>query len=1151
MLRCGVHILLGLFLSVSSVSAGPIEISLDGTGGTSLVDVRMESLAERVRSDGFPKVMAGSQIVEKVWVEDIDLDGTCSGEDNLIVLLPTPIPEKIMLVFDQVDRKAPLATGKEIQGAEYKAKTAGYTATVTNRGGELASLKDGAGRELLFLPIQYRLYSGGFDCLTRGVEAFVPQNGAAARMFLIETPARNVLVCTYNLDDTPCMTEIGPLTAGLRGRTIYRLLPDRVGVENHLFETGRNNFPYTVRFDLHFPTAIFSSIDIKERKVKDRAVPAFDIGVKSAQTQFGVVLESPGWQFAYTSDGRERKWGDFLVATLFADSLKNSMWLMPGKIAPAGDGTPLLKKDAFRRAPADLAEVAAKIDSVGRSVAELKSGNIWTMPVDVQLEAAKGFGAMADQCWKVYRPVQSQRLARESAEYAERALALAEQAKREKWIDPGHRNTSGEPGFTRGVYWPWFGCPERMDQRAEYARRIGINCVHSMDVQAWPEVEEKLTAQAVDAADFQASLTFLDRLQRHELKGLLLTMDPFWPRWGNRLPFPGGPDDFATPPDQLIQSMRWVERYVNQLKKHPALCGYVIHNEPVGLNFNGKDPQVKSAFIKWLKKRHTSIDALNRNWRTKYADWEAIAIPDLRKSRHTVPGTVVGQTPEIKAFYSNQAACYDFVTFQQECFVNHLACLKDVAVKNDPARPAFSKMCDANLVLSYATEAFKSARAQHKVYGTNLYYGLQAGAIGHGIGNMNFMQPVGIDMEHEGSGLPVWCTEYNQGWWKPYRMGLRGEFTVLVWGMFGKGLRGLFPFAWSPGQWALFNGDDSPAPAAEAMCKFYSQLKAMDGILAGSSKPKPEIAFYYARPTFYHRDLINPGHPERPLSTPINQLRSLYEAISLVGGYSAGFVTDERIAGGGLDRYKVVIVIEGEYMPKATLARMRQFVECGGTLVIVGAFARFDEYGFAYGSHPGSGMREVMGAVMKETTPSIITAREKKCWMPPIEDSIRAFTYKSLDAKTTIIGTYADKSPAVIEHSFGKGKVLSVGGTVGVATDAYPGRTAEFFTEYFEGMKILPSAKAVNYFETSRNELAILGLKDAKGDDWLILVNGGNYPVRPTVRWTATKAAGDASVINMLSGQTISCKDVEGAPEFVVRLDPYETAFVGKLQVGK
>jgi len=57
-----------------------------------------------------------------------------------------------------------------------------------------------------------------------------------------------------------------------------------------------------------------------------------------------------------------------------------------------------------------------------------------------------------------------------------------------------------------------------------------------MDVQLFPEVEEKLTNEAINAVSFDPSLTFLDRLQRHGLNSLLLTLDPMHPKWHRHLP---------------------------------------------------------------------------------------------------------------------------------------------------------------------------------------------------------------------------------------------------------------------------------------------------------------------------------------------------------------------------------------------------------------------------------------------------------------------------------------------------------------------------------------------------------------------------------------------------------------------------------------
>jgi hypothetical protein len=1152
-----------ILLTQLQAHAGEVRIPLNPTpqpGQKTVLDLRLESLAEKIKNEGFPRLMAGEKELTEVWVEDIDADGRCSPLDNLVVALTQPLPKDLTLIFDNPNRKPPLIAGREIE-KNYIGKTPFYTATVSDQGGWLQSLKSASGQELLISPLHYRLWTGGFCRITGEMDVYISQNIVQARLFLFESPARKTLVCRYNLDDAEYPTNLGPIKAGLKCLTVYKFYPDQLAVENHLFETPNNNFPYVIRagFNLNGPETVFDSFCTQNRPGEKTVTGKittpekswegsignlpFWLCFKGPQARLGIVFDRPGWQAAHVTDARGPKWGNFVAIDTYFDGLANQVWFALGENPEKQCATlarPMVSRDFFRTPPAAMIQMNEEIQTAQAAVEKIPSG-LWTIPARVQLESAKVFSALAEQCWKVYRPVQADRLATRATRYAARAKELAAQTDKEKWPNPGFKNTTGRPAFTAGFYWPWFGCAKRTEQRAEYARKIGITCIHSMDIQAWPKLEENLTPQAVDTAQFEPSLTFLDMLHRHQLKGILLTMDPFWPKWANRLPLLGGPENYTTPPNELIQSARWVEKYVKALKNHPALAAYVIHNEPGRQPFNPKNPQVKLAFVKWLQKRYKNLDVVNQTWRTHYKNWDDLAPPVIEGSRLTPPGQVISPTQTVKAHLTNRAVAYDFVTFEQEGFAAYFSYLTETAVKADPDRPVFSKLIDANLIPSSVAEPWNAAKFQHKVYGTNYYYGPQAGAVGGGIGNMNFMLPIGIDMENEATGLPVWCTEFNQGWWKPYRMGRPGEFRAQIWTSLGKGLRGLFPFAWCPGQWAAFNGDDSPVPFTEAACQFYAQVKALDPILAGFKKPKPQIAFYYARPSYYHRDLSNPSHPERPLSTPLNQLRSLYESVSLVGGFPVGFLPDERIDAGDLKNFKVLIVIEGEYMPTRTLIQIKKFVEGGGTLIAVGTLARFNEYGFAQDFD----VMDLIGAKALPAVPSAVSISDKKILQPPKENEIPVVFFNHLHPETRILGSFADKKPAVIEHRLGKGKVLSIGSPAGVATDAFPGTTMEFFTNYLDEMNVKPSARTMSFFETSRNDFAVLGLKDAKDGDWLILVNAGPNPLAPVLRWNSNPAKAGEKCINILNGRIIPLsKDKQ---EFTIRLAPYEVALIGKL----
>ncbi len=115
-------------------------------------------------------------------------------------------------------------------------------------------------------------------------------------------------------------------------------------------------------------------------------------------------------------------------------------------------------------------------------------------------------------------------------------------------------------------------------------------------------------------------------------------------------------------------------------------------------------PASLAAFRRWLQARYGSLDALNRDWRTRYGGWEEVTpfSTDEIKARLAGRLDAQGQQPDWRAVRATRyapeavraepgrwqlAPWCDFRTFMDDCLAETLADLRAAARAADPATP--------------------------------------------------------------------------------------------------------------------------------------------------------------------------------------------------------------------------------------------------------------------------------------------------------------------------------------------------------------------------------------------------------------------------------------------------------------------------------
>jgi Beta-galactosidase trimerisation domain/Beta-galactosidase len=1139
-----------LCIAVINVMAKTYELQLPSDPAEAkFIILSLEGAQDKIKKYGFPAIEASQgKIAEKTYLIDVDQNGICSNADKLLIPLNNKIKGKLNFIFNNKGNFPVLISGKKISG-NIKFKTDFYQLEILAKGGVLKSLKQANGKQILLSSLGYYFDSGAFK--TKGLQladgsikkinrsrAFLPQSITDASIWQYQTPFATIFICEYDFNKNKLISHLGPLGTGVSAKTSYICAPEILLIENRLRETGEKpNFAYAIhqKFKLPlFQDGILSAAG-KNNKIKisskgdtdcfSKLPSNIDWLVFNRKTEhFGMVFPS-GWQSVTLRDARYYRWGNFLSGTMIFDGFHTSMGFVFGKnLTNKCQALYTLnhKPFVFRRLPTQLSSMEKQLDLQKNKQLQLAKNGFWNLPAKIQLSRAYSFYIAAEKAWNVFCERDALELLDEARGYFKQAIKLTNQLQKEKIKLPQLKAVDKYSKFVCGVVHNPEGSWKRQKQRLEFAKKLGIEAVHFWRLNKQKDAEKK---------EGEINWNMNERYHRlfqsagiKSVGGALFALNgggSHLPGWLRKLPF------FYASPDQqkkVLPGMPGRLNYAQKVIKHDRdfsdVLAWHIGGEPfVRPMLNPQDPQISKLFYHWLELKYKNIAKLNLCWKTNYHAFTDIKVSEVVKTTGTRAGLEVKKVAFKKKTLRAAAQLYDFLKFQQFCFRGYLKYCSRLTAKLDPERPNFSSFIGMSSRPIFSLgDPLQLNETQYKVYGSDYYYGPERGRIGNGIGNITFANVFLRDLEHSAGGKPVWLMEFNQGWWRPYRLSPRGEFYSQCWTGFTRGLRGLFPLNWMPGLWGLFHSHDVPVSHGRDMIKFYAEMRAMKSLTGALHKPKSKIALFFPRATYYHRDMLAPNHAIRSFETPYNPLRALYEEISLYSGYPVDFVDAERITAGKLKQYKVLMLVNARYVPREVLKKLREFVNNGGILFISGSFAQFDEYGNAYKEFPGCGWKKTMGSELTKINSSLqiitnnntIIADSKKCLFEEWN------TIKQNKRISSVLARYKN-SHKVAGASFklGKGRIYWFGFPLGSMTD-YNGELLKYINSLLQQHDINASAQ-VTVDSGKTNIIAILAMKDSTGADWLMLCNSDNKPQSVSIAWKAHKSG--FLVIDVLNGK--------------------------------
>ena len=320
-------------------------------------------------------------------------------------------------------------------------------------------------------------------------------------------------------------------------------------------------------------------------------------------------------------------------------------------------------------------------------------------------------------------------------------------------------------------------------------------------------------------------------------------------------------------------------------------------------------PHTLIEFRVWLKRQYGTLDALNREWHTNFADWSFVVpstTEEARKSRNFAPWA-------------------DHRTFMEITFARAYQTARDAAIEGDP---------DAHIAVS-GTQA------------TNAYNGTDWSRLDRVIDDF---------LSYDGG---------NQ--WDMHRSFAKPNAMIGFWTGYGSHGLAVQNAIWTAAihnvlhpnifwMYSFLNPDLTPSASALDMGKAFSSLRSEGAgkLLMEATRQQDGIALYYSMPSVHAASILGYHQRSSDDDDEVADRARLSFAANRDGwvktikdlGLQFDFVSSEDVVTKGIanDKYKVVILPLAFALSNDEVQRLQEFVSRGGVVIADAAPGWLDQH---------------------------------------------------------------------------------------------------------------------------------------------------------------------------------------------------------------
>jgi hypothetical protein len=343
-------------------------------------------------------------------------------------------------------------------------------------------------------------------------------------------------------------------------------------------------------------------------------------------------------------------------------------------------------------------------------------------------------------------------------------------------------------------------------------------------------------------------------------------------------------------------------------------------------------------FHEWLTSKYNGIDSLNESWKTHYKHFQDINAPETHDAR---PVDSV-----------NRAAWYDWAEFNTRRFTDYLKWIKIEMQKFDTLTPICAGGTSSMLNSANSVSGIDEEMIINEVDDVILNESGGSPIFSDLLTSLSEKKKVMVDPEL-GGGTHGILLQF-----------LHGKSDISKW-WWANTPSAEFP---QTNQSSLPHSKDISLSDINEILRIALDVRRLGSEIAEFTRDEPEIAILYSKTSILQ---VPPQQVQSGRTPYIDALYSAWEGCRFLG-CRIGFVSENQILSGKLNKIKLLIVPAVKYTKPGMITAIKSYINEGGTAVMIPESFMFNQY-----AQENNGMKEIGINIEDVTVPPILGKGEK------------------------------------------------------------------------------------------------------------------------------------------------------------------------------